>query len=199
MRKSRACLVIMAKEPLPGKVKTRLARDVGSTVATWWSRHQLKKTMRTLNDPRWDIIVSLSPDFFVKRSKFWPSKIRCIPQGKGDLGQKMRNIFKLFFNQPVCIIGGDIPDITRLEISKAFKKLALRKFVIGPAEDGGFWLIGHQGKAPKKLFDKVRWSSSWAYLDTIETFEGRSFSCLSTLRDVDSMLDLEALKVNYHI
>jgi glycosyltransferase A (GT-A) superfamily protein (DUF2064 family) len=178
----------MAKEPLPGKVKTRLARDVGSTVATWWSRHQLKKTMRTLNDPRWDIIVSLSPDFFVKS----------IPQGKGDLGQKMRNIFKLFFNQPVCIIGSDIPDITRLEISKAFKKLALRKFVIGPAEDGGFWLIGHQGKAPKKLFERVRWSSSWAYLDTIETFEGRSFSCLSKLRDVDSLLDLEALKVNYH-
>ena len=185
----------MAKEPLPGRVKTRLAREVGSTVATWWSRHQLKKIIRNLNDPRWDIIVSLSPDFFVNRSKFWPSKIKCIPQGRGDLGQKMRNIFKFFLNRPVCIIGGDIPGITRLEISKAFKKLASRKFVVGPAEDGGFWLIGHQGKAPRKLFDGVRWSSPWAYLDTIETFEGRSFSCLSKLRDVDSLLDLEALKV----
>ena len=199
MRKPKACLVIMAKEPLPGRVKTRLAKEVGSTVAAWWFRHQLKKTIRNLNDPRWDIIISLSPDFFVKKSKVWPSKIKCIPQGRGDLGHKMRNILRLFFNRPVCIIGGDIPGITRLEISKAFKKLASRKFVIGPAEDGGFWLIGHQGKAPKKLFDKVRWSSSWTYLDTIETFEGRSFSCLSTLRDVDSLLDLEALKVNYHI
>jgi glycosyltransferase A (GT-A) superfamily protein (DUF2064 family) len=188
----------MAKEPLPGKVMTRLAREVGSIAATWWFRHQLKKTIRTLNDPRWDIIVSLSPDFFVKRSKFWPSKIKCIPQGSGDLGQKMRNIFKLFFNRPVCIIGGDIPGITRLEVSKAFKKIALRKFVVGPAEDGGFWLIGHQGKTPKKLFDGVRWSSPWAYLDTIETFEGRSFSFLSKLRDVDSLLDLEALKVKNH-
>ena len=135
MRNSKACLVIMAKEPLPGKVMTRLAREVGSIAATWWFRHQLKKTIRTLNDPRWDIIVSLSPDFFVKRSKFWPSKVKCIPQGSGDLGQKMRNIFKLFFNCPVCIIGGDIPGITRLEVSKAFKKLASRKFVVGPAED----------------------------------------------------------------
>tara|TARA_B100000482_G_scaffold62240_1_gene43102 strand:+ start:668 stop:1237 length:570 start_codon:yes stop_codon:yes gene_type:complete len=185
----------MAKEPLPGRVKTRLAKEVGSTVAAWWFRHQLKKTIRNLNDPRWDIIISLSPDFFVKKSKFWPSKIKCIPQGRGDLGHKMRNILRLFFNRPVCIIGGDIPGITRLEISKAFKKLALRKFVIGPAEDGGFWLIGHQGKPPTKLFDGVRWSSPWAYLDTIETFEGQSFSCLSKLRDVDSLLDLEALKV----
>ena len=120
----------MAKEPLPGRVKTRLAREVGSTVATWWSRHQLKKIIRNLNDPRWDIIVSLSPDFFVNRSKFWPSKIKCIPQGRGDLGQKMRNIFKFFLNRPVCIIGGDIPGITRLEVSKAFKKLALKNLLL---------------------------------------------------------------------
>ena len=195
MRKPRACLVIMAKEPLPGRVKTRLAREVGSTVATWWFRHQLKKTIRTLNDPRWDIIVSLSPDIFVKRRNFWSPEINCIPQGRGNLGQKMRNIFKLFANRPICIIGGDIPGITRLEISEAFKKLASRKFVIGPAEDGGFWLIGHQGRAPAKLFDGVRWSSPWAYLDTIQTFEDRSFSCISKLRDVDSLLDLEAVKV----
>ena len=195
MRKPRACLVIMAKEPLPGRVKTRLAREVGSTVATWWFRHQLKKTIRTLNDPRWDIIVSLSPDIFVKRRNFWSPEINCIPQGRGNLGQKMRNIFKLFANRPVCIIGGDIPGITRLEISEAFKKLASKKFVIGPAEDGGFWLIGHQGRAPAKLFDGVRWSSPWAYLDTIQTFEDRSFSCISKLRDVDCLLDLEAVKV----
>ena len=195
MRKPRACLVIMAKEPLPGKVKTRLAREVGSTVATWWFRHQLKKTIRTLNDPRWDIIVSLSPDIFVKRRNFWSPEINCIPQGRGNLGQKMRNILKLFANRPICIIGGDIPGITRLEISEAFKKLASRKFVIGPAEDGGFWLIGHQGRAPAKLFDGVRWSSPWAYLDTIQTFEDRSFSCISKLRDVDCLLDLEAVKV----
>jgi len=198
LRRPKACLVIMAKEPLPGRVKTRLAKEVGSTVAAWWFRHQLKKTIRNLSDPRWDIIISLSPDFFVKKSKFWPSKIKCIPQGRGDLGQKMRNILRLFFNRPVCIIGGDIPGITRFEISKAFKKLASRKFVIGPAEDGGFWLIGHQGKPPMKLFDGVRWSSRCAYLDTIETFEGRSFSRLSKLRDVDSLLDLEALKVKCH-
>lgn len=198
MRKPKACLVIMAKEPVPGRVKTRLAKEVGPTVAAWWFRHQLKKTIRNLNDPRWDIIISLSPDFFVKKSKFWPSKIKCIPQGRGDLGHKMRNILRLFFNRPVCIIGGDIPGITRLEISKAFKKLASREFVIGPAEDGGFWLIGYQGKPPTKLFDGVRWSSPWAYSDTIETFEGRSFSCLSKLRDVDNLLDLEALKVKFH-
>ena len=195
MRKPRACLVIMAKEPLPGRVKTRLAREVGSTAATWWFRHQLKKTIRILNDNRWDIIVSLSPDIFVKRRNFWSPEINCIPQGRGNLGQKMRNIFKLFANRPVCIIGGDIPGITRLEISKAFKNLAPRKFVIGPAEDGGFWLIGHQGRAPAKLFDGVRWSSPWAYLDTIQTFEDRSFSCISKLRDVDCLLDLEAIKV----
>lgn len=194
MRKPRACLVIMAKEPLPGKVKTRLAREVGSTVATWWFRHQLKKTIRNLNDPRWDIIVSLSPDIFVKRRNFWSPEINCIPQGRGNLGQKMRNIFKLFVNRPSCIIGGDIPNITKLKISKAFRKLGSRKFVVGPAEDGGFWLIGHQGQLPRKLFEGVRWSSPWTLSDTIETFEDQPFSSLSKLQDVDSLADLEALK-----
>ena len=85
----------MAKEPLPGQVKTRLAKDLGTTVAAWWFRHQLKYILRNLSDPRWELVVSLSPDFFVKRSKFWPSKIKCIPQGKGNLGQKMQNIFNL--------------------------------------------------------------------------------------------------------
>ena len=106
----------MAKEPLPGRVKTRLAREVGSTVATWWFRHQLKKTIRNLNDPRWDIIVSLSPDIFVKRRNFWSPEINCIPQGRGNLGQKMRNIFKLFANRPICIIGGDIPSLSLIHI-----------------------------------------------------------------------------------
>ena len=64
----------MAKEPLPGQVKTRLAKDLGTTAAAWWFRHQLKYILRNLSDPRWELVVSLSPDFFVKRSKFWPSK-----------------------------------------------------------------------------------------------------------------------------
>ncbi len=136
----------MAKEPLPGQVKTRLAKDLGTTAAAWWFRHQLKYILRNLSDPRWELVVSLSPDFFVKRSKFWPSKIKCIPQGKGNLGQKMQNIFMYYLNRPICIIGGDIPNITKLEISKAFRKLGSRKFVVGPAEDGGFWLIGHSTK-----------------------------------------------------
>lgn len=194
MRKSKACLIIMAKEPLPGQVKTRLAKDLGTTAAAWWFRHQLKYILRNLSDPRWELVISLSPDFFVKRSKFWPSKIKCIPQGKGNLGQKMQNIFMYYLNRPVCIIGGDIPNITKLEISKAFRKLGSRKFVVGPAEDGGFWLIGHQGQLPRKLFEGVRWSSPWTLSDTIETFEDQPFSSLSKLQDVDSLADLEALK-----
>ena len=104
----------------------------------------------------------------------------------------MQNIFMYYLNRPICIIGGDIPNITKLEISKAFRKLGSRKFVVGPAEDG-FWLIGHQGQLPRKLFEGVRWSS----LDTIrhtETFEDQPFSSLSKLQDVDSLADLEAVK-----
>ena len=99
-----------------------------------------------------------------------------------------------YLNRPICIIGGDIPNITKLEISKAFRKLGSRKFVVGPAEDGGFWLIGHQGQLPRKLFKGVRWSSPWTLSDTIETFEDQPFSSLSKLQDVDSLADLEALK-----
>ena len=50
----------MAKEPLPGQVKTRLAKDLGTTVAAWWFRHQLKNILRNLSDPRWELVISLA-------------------------------------------------------------------------------------------------------------------------------------------
>jgi len=130
----------------------------------------------------------------VTRSKVRSSKIKCIPQCNDNLGQKLHNMFMYYLNRPICSIGGYIPNITKLEISKAFRKLGSLKFVVGPAEDSGFWLIGHQGQLPRKLFEGVRWSSPWTLSDTIETFEDQPFSSLSKLQDVDSLADLEALK-----
>jgi glycosyltransferase A (GT-A) superfamily protein (DUF2064 family) len=93
---------------------------------------------------------------------------------------------------PVVIIGTDIPDIARAHIAAAFRLLGRHDAVLGPAEDGGYWLVGLR-RCPRILrpFGGVRWSSAHALGDTLGNLRGRSVALLPTLRDVDTAADLE--------
>ncbi|MDO7735951.1 MAG: DUF2064 domain-containing protein, partial [Planktomarina temperata] len=113
----------MVKEPRPGRVKTRLGRDIGMTAAAWWFRHQTRRLLRRLQDPRWELILSVAPDHEGLQSRIWPAHLPRIPQGSGDLGQRMKQVFDSLPPGPVCIIGADIPEISRRHIWKAFASL----------------------------------------------------------------------------
>ena len=91
------------------------------------------------------------------------------------------------------MIGGDIPDITSARIDEAFKVLGTHDAVFGPADDGGYWLIGlRQVRAvPPTLFAGVRWSTEHALSDTVATLSGHTIACVATLRDVDTAADLK--------
>jgi hypothetical protein len=86
--KYRRRLVVMVKEPRAGRVKTRLGESIGRTAAAWWFRHQSQQLLRRVSDPRWELILSISPDCEVVKSNFWPLNITRIPQGKGCLGDQ---------------------------------------------------------------------------------------------------------------
>ena len=138
----RQILVVMLKEPRPGRVKTRLGREIGMTAAAWWFRHQTAHLLRRVEDPRWHLVLAVSPDAEGMASRVWPAHLPRVAQGAGDLGDRMARLFRSLPPGPVCIIGADIPGITPAHVARAFAALGAHDAVIGPAPDGGYWLIG---------------------------------------------------------
>ncbi|MDO5756184.1 MAG: glycosyltransferase [Rhodobacterales bacterium] len=187
----RPTLVVMLKEPRPGRVKTRLGQGIGMVPAAWWFRHQTARLLRRMQDPRWRLVLAVSPDREGMSSRIWSSHLPRIAQGRGDLGARMARILR-GPQGPTCIIGGDIPGIRPCHIAAAFRALGNHDAVFGPASDGGYWLIGlRRGAAvPAGFLCNVRWSGPYALSDSIATLPGARIALVDTLRDVDTIDDL---------
>ena len=185
-------LIVMLKEPRPGRVKTRLAKGIGSVAAAAWFRRQALDLIKRLRDPRWTLVLAVSPDKQGLTSRVWPDGLSRVPQGAGDLGARMGRLIRSAPPGPVCVIGADIPGITPGLIQTAFRALGRSDAVFGPAHDGGYWLVGlkRARAVPPTLFNNVRWSSEHALTDTIATLPGHSVTFIQTLRDVDTVEDL---------
>lgn len=179
-------LVIMVKAPKAGAVKTRLGHGIGVSPATGFYRYTCQNVMTRLErDPRWQTILAVAPDVELTHP-FWRSRYR-MGQGRGDLGQRMQHVFDILPPGPVVIIGTDIPQISCENIWSAFERLGHHDAVFGPADDGGYWLVG-QRRMPRVLsmFDNVRWSSAYTLSDSLANLEPHSVAMLDVLRDVDS-------------
>lgn len=181
-------LVIMVKVPRPGRVKTRLGRGLGMVGAAWWYRHQTKALIRRMRDPRWQIVLAVSPDFQGLNSRIWPLDIPRVAQGSGDLGGRMTRLLQGSMGS-VCLIGSDIPGIMQAHIARAFAALGACDIVFGPALDGGFWLVGSK-RVPKGLFANVRWSTEHALADSLAGIGDQRITLVDVLRDVDTVGDL---------
>lgn len=190
--KSRRRLIIMVKEPRPGRVKTRLAQGIGFTNAAWWFRHSARRLIRGLRDPRWQVIIAVTPDKEGLQSRVWPVDLTRMPQGQGGLGDRMARLLANAPRGPVVIVGADIPEIRKCHIDRAFRALGSKDMVFGPARDGGFWLVGaKQGFVnPPGLFEKVLWSSDAALSDTLAGLAGLRIGLVDTLSDVDTVADI---------
>lgn len=193
---ARGTLVVMVKEPRPGRVKTRLGREIGMTTAAWWFRHQVAGLLRRLDDPRWDLVLAVAPDREGMSSRVWPGHLPRWPQGRGDLGDRMGRVFRGMpragVRGPILITGADIPGIEPGHIGRAFQALGAHDAVIGPAPDGGYWAIGLSGRraVPPGLLAEVRWSSEHACADTLRSMAGLRVAQIDRLRDVDTAADL---------
>ena len=134
----------MAKSPVAGRVKRRLGREIGDVAAIRFYRICLSHTaLRLAQDRRWRTLLAIDPDRDVA-APFAPSRetLARVTQGNGDLGRRMQRLFSLLPPGPAIIVGSDIPAIEPNISREAFRLLGRTDAVLGPAADGGYWLIG---------------------------------------------------------
>lgn len=176
-------LVIFARRPQFGVGKRRLAADVGDVEALRFARGVLDRLTRTLGrDPRWRLWLAATPD----RPLDWVRAGAAIPQGPGDLGERLTRVIHALPPGPVVVLGSDTPTVTRADVAEAFRALGPNRAVFGPAADGGYWLIGlRRGLGDRLPFEGVRWSTADALVDTLANLEGSRVAMLRTQEDVD--------------
>ncbi|MFT4679015.1 MAG: rSAM/selenodomain-associated transferase 1 [Litorivivens sp.] len=183
-------LIIMAKPPIAGKVKTRLARGIGDENALVVYRNLLQHTMDVAQTS------ALKPEVFAteKSTYFDETGFDQHLQSEGDLGDKMdlacRQMLKSA--QKVVIIGTDCPDISHKHIDEANNLLDSHDVVFGPCEDGGYYLLGLK-IAHKELFENLPWSTESLLKLTLKRCldAGISTVLLEELSDVDTIDDLK--------
>ena len=181
-------VVIFARRPRLGQVKTRLAADIGPVETLRFYRSALGAvTRRLLAGQGWTTWLAVTPDDSAFEPRTFPSGAWCMPQGNGDLGERMARCLTRFGPNPAIIVGSDIPDLDRRHIAAAFDALRRNDLVFGPSDDGGYWLVGAaQGARVGALFEDVRWSSEYALSDTLENVRPCvRVAMLQTLADID--------------
>lgn len=183
-------LCIMVKAPVMGLVKTRLAREIGRSAALNAYRTMTAGLIRRLSTgAQWRLVLAVAPDR-AQMSRAFPASVERIAQGGGDLGARMQRVIDRFREEgPVAVIGSDIPGISRGHIRSAFKTLANHDAVLGPAEDGGYWLIGVGTRRPMTPFANVRWSTEHALADTLANLKGARVGLIGQLPDVDTAME----------
>jgi uncharacterized protein len=187
-------LVIFAKAPRLGRVKSRLAKGIGVVPAWQFYRQNLKRIVNRMSaNARWTTWLAVTPD----KSSLLMGKVRMIDQGTGDLGARMGRVMTTLPSGPVVIVGTDIPDIQQTDIRQAFRRLGSYDAVLGPATDGGYWLVGLK-RTPSipRIFEDVRWSSPHALSDTLANLDRQALKVhmLRELEDVDDEQSYERWK-----
>lgn len=180
-------LVIFAKAPRLGRVKSRLARDIGRVAAVGFYRRVLAGIARPLaRDPRWTCRLAVTPDGAAGHARPWPVGCGRIAQGPGDLGARMQRVMASLPPGPVVIVGSDIPGIRPDHVAAAFRALGRNDAVFGPAGDGGYWLVGLRRRPrPRRPFADVRWSTDQALADTLANLGNARVALIDELDDVD--------------
>lgn len=185
-------LLVFTRNPELGKVKTRLAKTVGNATALKIYTFLLKRTR--------DIAIKVSADkavyysVKVRENDIWDASIFQKHQQVGeDLGIRMLHAFKNGFKtgyEKVMVIGSDLYDLTAETIENAFIALENNEVVIGPAEDGGYYLLG-MNSLEEKVFKNKEWGTETVRKDTLEDLKDKKVFLLGELNDVDVFEDIE--------
>jgi rSAM/selenodomain-associated transferase 1 len=184
----RGHLVLFVRAPQLGCGKRRLAQEIGDVATVRFERLMLGLLLRRLaGDQRWRLRIVVTPDTACRQARHWWRGVEVTGQGRGDLGIRMRRALAACPLGPVVLVGGDIPALAPGHIAAAFRLLGRHDLVFGPAEDGGFWLVGarHPPHLPA-LFEEVRWSGPYALADTLAGLPLRvTVGFVDRLADVD--------------
>lgn len=185
-------LILFVRNPLLGKVKTRLAKTIGDIEALQVYKELLLHTMEQTVKVSCDKFLFYDTE--VVTDDIWPAQhfTKYVQEGL-DLGQRMENAFQKLFTlgyKNAVIIGSDLFDLKSNHIESAFQQLVENDVVIGPAEDGGYYLLGLKKVFPSIFKDK-EWGTSSVLEQTLKDIVNCKVSLLETLNDIDTFEDLQ--------
>ena len=189
----KAALIIFLKYPELGRSKTRLAKDIGNENALKVYIELLNHTQ--LISKQLKIDKYLFYDKVTANKMLWGDEIyQTAYQIESDLGGRMENAFEQLFLKGydrVVIIGSDCYELTQDVIEQAFELLNTSDAVVGPAKDGGYYLLGLRKLIPQ-LFSDVAWSTDEVFSATVKTLENLNLTFATTpiLSDIDTIEDL---------
>ncbi len=193
MARKECLLLIFIKNPHPGKVKTRLGKSIGHTAAVAVYKKLLARTRQAALEV--DCTRYLYYGDYINPEDEWPgSSFEKRLQVKGDLGDRMRHAFASGFEEGyerILIIGSDCPEMNAPLIEQAFETLKEKEVVLGPALDGGYYLLGMNRY--HNLFDDVAWSTDTVFETTLQKIKrsGASFDTMPQMSDLDTIEDLK--------
>jgi rSAM/selenodomain-associated transferase 1 len=196
------CLLFFLKSPEKGKVKSRLARVIGDDSTVNLYKNLVTQMLSTLKRGTFPFYICFYPRNAEKPIKDWLGREhRYIPQNGEDLGERMKNGFIGAFAdgfKRVLLIGSDIPDLPLEFLEEAFASLEEEEAVIGPAYDGGYYLIGFKDKTfSAQVFEGMAWGTNTVFQDTMKVLKEsrKRVHTLEPLRDIDTIEDLRHLGI----
>lgn len=194
---TKKAIIVFVKNPEPGKVKTRLAKDIGDAAAVEVYHKLLRHTH--------DVLVPVDAGKFIfyaeeiNRVDLWETNsfYKQLQQGN-DLGERMQHAFLFLFElgyEHVLIIGSDCPQLSTRHLNHAFELLETHDVCIGPVDDGGYYLLGLRAVHPP-FFSNKAWSTETVFSSTTADAKEAGLTVATTeqLRDVDTLNDWQELK-----
>ena len=192
-------VIIFIRNPEPGKVKTRIAAEAGIDKALEIYNHLLQITREVVSSFPSERYVFYSDK--IEDSDEWNQILfnKSVQHGS-NLGERMHNAFRIVYeaipespNKKVLLIGSDCPDINKQILHEATTALESMDCVIGPALDGGYYLIGFSGMPDVSVFSDIQWSTPSVYVNTLQKFSALQYKHheLPILSDVDTLDDWE--------
>lgn len=189
---TKQALIIFVRNPILGKVKTRLAATIGDEATLEVYRKLLQHTHMVTRDFNADKFLWYADE--VNTNDIWENHIyHKQQQPGGELGKKMSSAFRDAFNkgyQRCCIIGSDCMQLNKNILTEAFSHLQTKEMVIGPSVDGGYYLLGMNTYTPQ-IFENKQWSTDSVFETTVEDCRASdlSFAVLPQLHDIDTEAD----------
>jgi rSAM/selenodomain-associated transferase 1 len=200
MKKEDSCIIVFAKAPIMGHVKTRLAEDMDASAVLSLYRNFVKDIIDKIFDMGHHIKIFYDPSGSESLMREWlGDRHELVLQTGSDLGQKMANAFEYVFRNgtnQALLMGTDFPDLPKKIISDAMHVLKTNDAVIGPTIDGGYYLIGFSSATYlPMLFTDIPWGTSAVFQKTMDIFLSSGFVVhrLPEWRDVDVYDDLKDL------
>lgn len=193
---SKNLLIIFTKNPELGKCKTRLAKSIGDISALKVYKYLLQHTAKVTQEitANKEVFYNQTP---IENDNFSSAYFSKKTQTGADLGEKMSNAFQEGFSnkyEKIVIIGSDLYDLETKDIQEAFLQLEKSDYVIGPAKDGGYYLLGMKKFTPK-IFQQINWSSSTVLEETLQLLKNKKVVLLQEKNDIDTIEDIKHINV----